>query len=488
MEKPIKNLADEPWDGRLVSLDLLAALLGPGEGHELRHPGGREASGDAAENIGEVGERVYPLRHSGADNGEDGCSTFGACVGASKQPVFAAGGQQFEAPLGFAVVDFETTVVEGDEQGRPLILCVGERFAQGRFRQDDTGDGAHPVFQALQYGQRLCLAQLQACLRRQLFVLGESFDLVDVVYERQGNSGTRVTGLVCIEEVATGVHHAAGSRGSGGRFFRIEKRCDATVAVALNDAVITFQKCTGVFAAPVGCVTVDVPHGIAAVSPDVAALDALGVVAVEHPQAGVVLIDDVTGQGLLCDVFGGAKQQVGAVVDDVAQGGGWNFDARAFVNARQAIQRQPIDVFADENVRHQAVARHTALDNFGRCWSDADLPLAGLTGKLFAFIADNPERCRDVVKSLTDLMADAALFAAADSANTLRLRHLDDIIHPWQVFGQLTAPMGFGAAFFGRLVVRLGVRPRVIVRRTCVRWSRCFRLRRVGCVIKQPLK
>jgi len=257
-----------------------------------------------------------------------------------------------------------------------------------------------------------------------------------------------LTGFECFEETATRMVPTADLDGGGSR--ASEEGVIPSVPIHEQPPLAPVEDRLGTLGLPVRRVDEGGVLLVADVEPDVAALGTVGVVAIEHAQAGVVGLQDVGAQGLFEDRLGDGGQRVRGLRHPIGEGRDAQLDAIALVGLRLPMERLMLLVLGHQHLGEQAGAGQPAVDDLVGRWSDGDFRLARAARQLLARMDDDLEARWHEFEHLAALVADLGLCRAAQSAGALLLRHGQRHRFPGQRGGQRLATVPLARLGLGR--------------------------------------
>jgi hypothetical protein len=142
--------------------------------------------------------------------------------------------------------------------------------------------------------------------------------------------------------------------------------------------------------------------------------------AIKHPDGGIVGMQQVMRQDVRVDPFDQRQQQLHGATTPIDEGAIGNIRPHASEDLVQAVERQVIIEFGDQNVGQQRGGGHAAGDGPARC-RGLHHPLTGATGLLDPRDLDDLQPGGDQVEHLADVLADHAQRAAATGTRRTRI-------------------------------------------------------------------
>lgn len=382
------------------------------------------AVAELVEDIAEVGPGVGDTGDLAATKEcVENRESLGRFVVAGEEPVFAAESHRAKGVFGGVVVWTQGSVIEEDGQGVPLPQRVGDGATERRFGRGLIGKRVDLHAQSEHQRAREFVAKTLACSGIERILAGLFLDGVDLLDERQRVRGAEVSLFKGQDEFAAQMRQTSGADRSAGSSIQ---RVESGESVGLQRSVEVFEDLLNRRSLPRRGID-EKDFGIASDGPQVAALDAAGVIPVEDLDSGIIQAQMRAGQSVLADALGDGKKEVEAPRKPSSQRrGGKRYAEPLGKDAALAFERTVIVSLADQDLRKQSRTGQRTVEDTHGGGADDDSGFTSGTGVLMSLDLLDMKPAGYPVEELAGLAADEFLAAATRGAAQLWVGRLTD--------------------------------------------------------------
>ena len=199
---------------------------------------------DQFEKVSQIGEGVQAVLFGACDEREEDGRRVTAAFASGKKPVLSSDTYRAQSTFGDVVVDIQFTGFRKTNQGFPLVLRVGNRFANGAFRQYLVAVILQPAREGLEYGLRALATKCAPLRGVEIFGLG--FDLVHFGDAQQSGVSAQGIAFFALEELSPSVGPAAYFYNIGAVVEMVVTR----ISIGLHVTFVSSQDCGRSLARP----------------------------------------------------------------------------------------------------------------------------------------------------------------------------------------------------------------------------------------------
>lgn len=386
---------------------------------------------ELVEDVAEVGPGVGDAGDlAAAKECVENRESLGRFVVAGEEPVFAAESHRAKGVFGGVVVWTQSSVVEKDRQGVPLPQRVGDGATERRFGRGLIGKLVDLHAQSEHQRAREFVAKSLPCSGIKRILAGLSLDGVEFLEQRQRVRRAEVSLLKGQDEFAAQMCQASGADRSAGPSIQ---RVESGESVGLQRSVEVFEDLLNRRCLPRRGID-EKDFGIASDGPQVAALDATGVIPVKDLDSGIIHAQMRAGQSVLADALSDGKKEVEAPRKPSSQRrGGKRYAEPLGKDAALAFEGTVVTSLADQDLRKQSRTRQRAVEDTHGGGADDDSGFTGVTGVLAPLDLLDKKPAGYPVEEFADLATDEFLAVATRGAAQLRVGRLTDSVRARKV-------------------------------------------------------